>query len=213
MDTTTSSLGTPRRPAVFVDLALDKDASASVVAQSASLVYTLTVTNHGTATASSVVVTDALPAAVSFVSASATQGGVVNSSGLVTWNVGSLAPHGGARLTITVTASTAGSVTNSASAAAAETDFVPGNNSDSVIVLVTPPTAPPLSATVTNGSQLFLSWPYPSSGYGLETTTNLAPISVWVPVTNAVSNNGLINFLILNVNTMEPARFYHLRHP
>ena len=196
-----------------IDLALGKTASAASVAQGAGITYTLAITNYGIAIASGVVVTDALPASLSFVSATSSQGTVANNSGLVTGNVGTLNPGAGLRLTINVTATTAGYVTNTATTAANTSDLNSANNTGSAIVLVTAPAAPALSVMVTNGSQLFLSWPYPSSGYSLETTTNIAPISVWVPVGNSVSNNGLINFLILNINIAEPARFYHLRHP
>ena len=187
-----------------IDLALTKTASTGSVAQGGALSYTITVTNYGLATATSVVLTDALPASLTFVSATTSQG---------TCNVGSLSAAAGVRVTLNVTANLAGSVTNSANTSATQADFNPANNSASAIVLVTGAAPPALSIIATNGSQLFLNWPYPSSGYSLETTTNLLPISVWSPVTNAVSNNGLINFLILNLNIAEPARFYHLRHP
>jgi uncharacterized repeat protein (TIGR01451 family) len=201
-------------PAVpAIDLAISKTASAASVAQGGALSYTLTVTNYGIIAATSVVVTDALPASVTFVSATTSQGTFTNSGGVFAANVGPLNPGTGARLTVTVTANTAGLVTNTATTGAAQADPSPGNNTATVVVVVTGASAPILSGTLTNSTQLFLNWPYPSSGYSLQTTTNLVPVSVWSPVTNAVSNNGLINYLLLNVNVMEPARFFRLYHP
>ncbi len=196
-----------------VDLAISKTASAGSVAQGGALSYTLTLTNYGLAAATSVVVTDALPASLTFVSATTSQGSCTNNAGLFTCNLGTLNVAAGASITINVTAGAAGSLTNTASTSASQTDFNPANNTSSAVVLVSGPAAPTLSIITTNGSQLFLNWPYPSAGYTLETATNLAPPSLWLPVTNSVSNNGLINFLLLNVNPAEPARFYQLRHP
>ena len=175
--------------------------------------YTITITNYGLATATGVVVTDALPAALAFVSATSSQGAVTNSGGVVSCTVGNLNVAAGARIIINVTANIAGYVTNSASTSANQTDFNPANNTGSAVVLVTGAAPLALSVTVTNGSQLFLNWPYPSSGYNLETTTNLAPAGIWSSVTNSISNNGLINFVILNVNPAERERFYRLHHP
>jgi len=50
-----------------------------------NLVYTISVTNFGPSSAGSVVVTDTLPAGVTFVSAT---GGGVNNSGVVNWSLG-----------------------------------------------------------------------------------------------------------------------------
>ena len=57
-----------------------------------NLVYTISVTNFGPSSASGVVVTDALPAGVSFVSAS---GNGINSGGVVNWTLGTLANGAG----------------------------------------------------------------------------------------------------------------------
>jgi uncharacterized repeat protein (TIGR01451 family) len=197
-----------------VDLAITMTPSAGSVPQGGTVSYTLTVTNYGLTNATSVVITDALPAALTFVSATTSQGTYNNSGGLFTCNLGTLNIGAGAQVIINATAPVAGLVTNSASTSAAQTDFNPGNNSASAVVLVTGGApSPSLSFSVTNGNQLFLSWPYPSSGYNLETTTNLVPVSVWTPVTNTVSNNGLLNYVILNINFGEKARFFRLYGP
>src|SRR5258705_10471704 len=65
-----------------------------------NLTYTISVTNFGPSVASSVVVTDALPASVTFVSAS---GNGVNNSGVVNWSLGNLASGQGSKLTVVVT--------------------------------------------------------------------------------------------------------------
>ena len=94
--------------------------------------YTVTVSNAGTSAAKNVVLTDTLPAQVSFVSATPAPTSV--SGSVVTWNLGDLAAGGSVVITINVTVdATAGTATNTA---AATTDSVEGgegvaNNDDS----------------------------------------------------------------------------------
>src|SRR5664279_1196539 len=92
------------------DVAIGKTGSASVLASS-NLVYTISVTNFGPSSASSVTVTDTLPLGVTFVSAT---GGGVNTSGVMSWTLGTLANGQVSNLTVTVTAPASGSLTNTA---------------------------------------------------------------------------------------------------
>lgn len=195
-----------------VDLVLTKDASTNTVAQSGAFSYTLTATNYGSAGATGVTVTDALPPEVSFVSASTSQGTVTNSSGTIIATVGNLGVNAGVSITINVTAVTAGSISNFASVVAIESDGTPGNNSDSAIVTATAFAPPVLAIQPTNSTQLVVSWPAATpSSFVLETTTNLVPVIVWSPVTNAVSISGTNKFVILNLNAAEPERYYRLK--
>ncbi len=196
-----------------IDLAITMTPSASSVAQGGALTYTLTVTNYGLTNATGVVVTDALPASLTFVSATGSQGTFSNNAGVFSASIGALNIGAGAQITINVTAAAAGSVTNTAVTSGNQPDFNPGNNTASAVVLVTGSSNPSLSAMVTNGTQLYLSWPYPSSGFNLQTATNLAPSNQWSALTNSVSNNGLLNYVILNINHSEPDRFFRLAAP
>jgi uncharacterized repeat protein (TIGR01451 family) len=83
-------------------------------------------------------VTDTLPAGVTFVSASSTQGTCTNASGTVTCHVGSLAVGANATITITViTPGRPGSITNSATVTADQPDPNTANNTASVTTSVT----------------------------------------------------------------------------
>jgi len=86
------------------DLVIAKTAATTVLATS-NLSYTISVTNFGPSTASSVTVTDTLPVGVTFVSA--TGGGVTN-AGLVTWSLGAMTNSQTTNLTLIVTAPTSG---------------------------------------------------------------------------------------------------------
>lgn len=86
------------------NLAITKSASVANATVGVPFTYTITVLNKGTIAASNVVMTDQLPAGVSFGSANATGGGNCNhSSGTVTCTWASLAGGASATVTITVT--------------------------------------------------------------------------------------------------------------
>lgn len=117
----------------MADLQISKSDSADPIVAGNSLVYTVTVRNLGPDFASSVVVTDMLPAETQFVSCSGTQGGCSQSAGVVTWNVNSLAVGSTATLTIAVIVDGAarGTISNSAIVTALQPDPSPGDNSAS----------------------------------------------------------------------------------
>lgn len=114
-----------------VDVRITKADSVDPVAAGGSLTYTIIVTNDGPSTATSVVVSDTLPANVTFVSGTSTVGTVANASGVVTATVGTLAPGASATITLNTTvASTATTaLSNTATVTSAETDTNTANNS------------------------------------------------------------------------------------
>src|SRR5208282_3720258 len=77
--------------------------------------YKITAVNTGPDAAEGVVVTDELPRGVSYQSSSTDTGSISNSSGTVTWKVGSLAVGASATATITVKVDAgSGTITNTA---------------------------------------------------------------------------------------------------
>jgi uncharacterized repeat protein (TIGR01451 family) len=141
------------------DLAVTESGTATV-GSAGTINYTIVVTNQGAATASSVVVTDALPAGVTFVSANA---GGVNNAGVVSWAISSLNSAQGSNLTLTVTAPATSSiitVTNPVSVSSATTELVPANNTAQFITTVLPPPVlltQPTSRAVAQGSTATLT--------------------------------------------------------
>jgi uncharacterized repeat protein (TIGR01451 family) len=122
------------------DLSITKTASPEPVNQGDSLVYTITVNNNGPATALSVVVTDPLPSAVTYQSASTSVGTCSQGSATVTCNLGDLTNGQVVSITINVTASTVSTsslAVNTASVTSPTPDPDNSNNSATVSSTIT----------------------------------------------------------------------------
>jgi uncharacterized protein (TIGR03437 family) len=124
------------------NLSITKSDSPDPVITGSNVTYTITVTNNGAANAQSVVVTDNLPASISFVSCAANNGGVCSGEGnnrTITFS--SLASGSSAIITIVATANGAAgsSISNTATVSSATADANSGNNSASATTAVQAP--------------------------------------------------------------------------
>jgi uncharacterized repeat protein (TIGR01451 family) len=122
------------------DLSLTKTDSPDPIVAGQVLTYTLTARNAGPSNATNATVTDTLPAGVTFQSATPSQGAACTrpSATVVRCNLGGLASGSQATITIKVKPQNAGTITNSASVAAAETDPSTQNNAASATTTVNP---------------------------------------------------------------------------
>jgi uncharacterized repeat protein (TIGR01451 family) len=116
------------------DLRLANDDSPDPVTARATLTYTVRVQNLGPGAATGVTVTDPLPADASFVSAAATQGtctraGGGKSNGVLTCTLGTINAFDSVTITIVVSPSRAGTLTNTATVSASSSDPDAANNS------------------------------------------------------------------------------------
>ncbi len=98
------------------------------VALGNNLTYTISLTNLGPSTATGVVITNVLPTGVNYVSGTASQGVVSRSGSLVTATLGSVGVNGTVQMTIVVTPTAAGSLTNTVTAASPVADANTANN-------------------------------------------------------------------------------------
>jgi uncharacterized repeat protein (TIGR01451 family) len=114
------------------DLSLIKTGPSGRVPTGRNMTYTLTVANNGPDEASEVTAIDQLPASVSFVSATPSQGSCGESAGIVTCALGQMANGATATVNIVVKPTLAGTITNTASVSAFEADPDEINNTDSV---------------------------------------------------------------------------------
>jgi uncharacterized repeat protein (TIGR01451 family) len=118
-------------PPLSADVAITMTDSPDPVVTGGRLTYSITVTNAGPDAAAAVTLADKLPAGVSFVSTTPSQGSCSQSAGTVTCNLGGLASGGSATvaLAVDVTAEGGTTLSNTATVGTATADPNAANNS------------------------------------------------------------------------------------
>ena len=121
-------------------MSIVKTDDADAVVAGNTLTYTVVVNNAGPNTAENVVVTDTLPAGVTFVS---TTGCTNDPNGVAVCNLGNIVAGGSAQFSVEVTvdAGTSGTITNAASVTSDTNDPDTSNNSTMEDTTVNQPTA------------------------------------------------------------------------
>jgi uncharacterized repeat protein (TIGR01451 family) len=115
------------------DLGVSLSASPNPVLAGQNLIYTLAVANLGSVPASSVTLTDALPASATFVAASP---GCVNLGGNVVCDLGALPSGGTSNFTVVVTPTAGGLITNTLTVASPTPDPNSANNTVTIVTTV-----------------------------------------------------------------------------
>jgi len=196
------------------DLAAAIAITPNPVLMNNNVTITMTAINNGFSPAIAVMLTNQLPVGLSLQSVSSSLGSAVittNASGLVVVALGDLPvnsnPITSPTVTITATATNAGTNLVSVRVASSTFDPLKGNNVASAKVEVDPPT---LGASAAQNG-LLLTWPATvGTNFVVEQTTSLAPPSAWTPVTDssAVLVNGQYQ---IQVSSSNSARFFRLR--
>lgn len=168
------------------DVAVDKTAAENDYPAGQPISFQITVSNNANGAANNVTLTDTLPAGVTFISASYGSGTPCNRSGnTVTCNLGTIASRNSVVVTVVISTTTLGNITNTASATTSSIESNNSNNSDSATVRVVD------VATVAN---LGISGSASASVVGLS-----APLSYTLTVNNAgpanASNVTVVNTL------------------
>jgi uncharacterized repeat protein (TIGR01451 family) len=141
-------VGPPPPPAA--DLEIQKTHSPDPVNVGGQLTYTLSARNNGPSPATQVVITDSLPASVTYVSSTSTQGTCSASGQVVTCAVGTMPVGATVTVTIVVRPLQPGTITNVASIAGAEFDpSTAGNRDEDPALVVAPPVVCPILTLVT----------------------------------------------------------------
>jgi uncharacterized repeat protein (TIGR01451 family) len=180
----------PVNDCASADLEITKTDSPDPVITGSNVTYTITVANHGPATANSVVVTDNLPANVTFVSCVSTGSGVCGGTGnnrMITFS--SLAAGGSETITLVATANgPAGTpISNTATVSSSTTDPISGNNSATATTDVNNPTFADLSLTKTDSPDPV--FPTQTLTYTINVTNNGPDTAQSVVVTDTLSSN------------------------
>ncbi|HSU52683.1 MAG TPA: protease pro-enzyme activation domain-containing protein [Candidatus Dormibacteraeota bacterium] len=170
-----------------------------------NLTYTLAITNMGPGTASSVTVTDALPAGVTFLSASP---GCTNYGSVVAWTLGSLSAGGQTNINITVAPLGAGSFTNYSTVSLSGADPNMSNNSMMNVLKVL--ISPHLTGLTLAAGSVSISVPSISGlSYTLEYKNALTDSS-WTAIAPTVTGTGSL-LLLQDTNSLPDSRFYRVR--
>ncbi len=125
-------------PTSGADLALGMSPPSNTLAVGNNQIFTISAVNEGPNDATGVTVTDMLPAQLTFISATASQGACLGTNS-ISCDLGSLPSPGSASVTITATINAAGTdntITNQASVSATESDSNTANNSASAVTTV-----------------------------------------------------------------------------
>lgn len=125
-------LNLPCTSVVEAELALTKTVAPASVPAGGNAVFTLTVTNNGPGAAANTIVTDTLPAGLTYVSNTC---GASFTAPNVTWNAGTLANAASASCDVTVTVDQPGGFLNDAQVTSDGTDAVPANNGATATVI------------------------------------------------------------------------------
>jgi uncharacterized repeat protein (TIGR01451 family) len=123
---------------ISANLSITKSDAPDPVAIGSSLTYTLVVNNAGPNSADGVTVRDTLPTGVTFVSAISTQGTCTGTDDIVC-NIGTLANGASATVTITVSPTSGGMLTNTANVGSSTTDPDTTNNESTTTTTVLVP--------------------------------------------------------------------------
>ena len=115
------------------DIGIAKIASSGTVTVGSNVTFTITATNNGPSDATGVQVTDLLPAGLTFVSATPSQGSYTSGTGV--WNIGAIASGNSVTLSLTATVTATGALVNTA-AKTAENEADPNSANDSASTTV-----------------------------------------------------------------------------
>jgi uncharacterized repeat protein (TIGR01451 family) len=132
-DTSNNNAGAAVNAGASADIAVSKGVDNAVPNVGDSVTYTINATNNGPNDATGIEITDSLPAGVTFVSATPSQGTYNPGSGV--WTVGALLNGASASLALTVSVEQAGAIMNTATVTAEDQfDPVSQNNESGVSI-------------------------------------------------------------------------------
>jgi len=194
-----------------VDLVVEQTDSPDPVRPGSNVTYTVTVLNRGLTNASSVVLSDTIPAGATFISVTSSQGSCSNSAGVVTCSLGGISAGALATVAITVQVATPGTAVNFATANAAELEAVPENNSSSETTCVPSAARPVLAVAAVPGCLLINTVPCAPLDCVLEGTVNLSEGGVWAAISATVIAQGEVRTFVVPLDV--PQRFFRLRCP
>jgi uncharacterized repeat protein (TIGR01451 family) len=197
---------------VLADVGISGTGAPNPVTTGNNVTYSFTVTNNGPGVAAGVKVIDVLPAGATFVSMNSSQGTRTNSGGTITFDLGTLAANAQATVTIVATATTAGSLNNTASVGTTALDTNAANNAVTVVTTVNAGATQAPIGTVKFTGGTFSGAIQTQSGatytVQFKNDLNLLP---WNTLTNIIGDGTIKTFS--DPNPGVPKRFYRIVTP
>ncbi|HWF19109.1 MAG TPA: hypothetical protein VG754_07570, partial [Verrucomicrobiae bacterium] len=179
-------------------------ASANL-ATNASFNYNITVKNIGTLSLSNVIMSNAMPAGISFDYVQYGRGSCDIEDTYLLWSLGNMNTNVSASMTVTATTGANGTWTNLFGVADSQ-GAATAKAVQLLYVGITPPVL--LNIALTN-SQVLLSWPSTIGNFGLQTTTNLVSQTSWTAATNVPVTNG--GTIIVALPVTRTNQFFRLK--
>jgi uncharacterized repeat protein (TIGR01451 family) len=189
-----------------VDLSVQMTNTPDPIFVGQNTAYTMVVKNNSTVLgATGVILSDTLPAGMTFFSATTSQGLLVmppvGSTGIVTANIGSLAAGATATVTVTAKSTISGLQTNAATVSGTESDPLSANNTANAVTTVKDVLLQKVllvKQILTGGCEntignVYLTGPAPPGGLLVPLSSNISgatvPATVLIPATATVSLN------------------------
>jgi uncharacterized repeat protein (TIGR01451 family)/uncharacterized delta-60 repeat protein len=182
------------------DVGISMTEAPDPILDGGNVTYTIVVTNNGPSSATGVSAIITLPNGFSVVTISPS-GSATNSSGTITWNIGTLGIDpvtSTATLTVVARALLGGTGLATATVSSAIYDPTKVNNFASAKTEVDQPA---ISVALVNKTYT-LTWPVSATNYVLEGAFNLPPVGTWFPITNPPPPviSGQYNFTLPGAN-------------
>lgn len=190
------------------DLRLTLTDSPDPVTVGNNVTYFITVTNAGLFAAPNLRLTNTLPVGATLVSAGTTlPGSLTSGGGLVTLALGSLAVGASGNVTIVVTPTSVGTLSDQASV---RSDYLDSNMSNNDVTATTAVDAAAARLSISNvpPNQVRVSWPASLTNYGLEFRPTFGAADFW---SNSAASPVIVGpENVVTETRINPTRFYRL---
>jgi uncharacterized repeat protein (TIGR01451 family) len=195
-------------PAIDLEVRAIQTTNALLVNQ--VMTYTLSLTNRGPSTASTITLLDTLPGALTLRSVQSNQGTVTTSGTQVRVDFGSLASGTGVQVFITTLATSTGAITNTVSVSAREPDLDPADNAAFLAATIV---ANPAVMRIDDmpDTRLRLAWPVTATNFVPYAADVLSSQTQWQPLGIVPMVSGSSN--MVTVPNTGARRYFRLQRP
>jgi uncharacterized repeat protein (TIGR01451 family) len=166
------------------DLSIAQSAAPDPVAVGTLLQYNVTVFNNSTVSATNTVLTNIMPANVTYLSNSVTKGSVVRAGNILSWTVGTLTNTAAAMLKFTIRPNVIGTLTNLAFVRGKPNDPFSSDNTNKLFTTVV---SHPAAVAAFDEGNVAIYWPVAGGdGFSVQYSDSLSP-PIWQPLSAPIT--------------------------